>query len=206
MPNLLNRRATIVFLPFVAALIITPSADAQARQAGSPQLTPELSAARAALEKYKDPIVAVADGYLSTVGCMAYPKGGSEGPLAFKPGAMGVHLLNLSYVGQPLAADKPQVLIYEPVGNRLELVAAEWFVPVQAAGGTRPSFFGKEFDGPMSGHKPIMPEGLAHYDLHVWLWRDNPAGVFHPTNARVKCPPGAPFTFTHDAPKVHDHK
>lgn len=206
MPHLLNRRATIAFLPLVAALIAVPSADAQARQAGSPQLTPELSAARAALDKYRDPIVAVHDGYLSTLGCMAYPKGGHEGPLSFKPGAMGVHLLNLSYVGQPLAADKPQVLIYEPVGNKLELVAAEWFVPVQAAGGTRPSIFGKEFDGPMAGHKPIMPEGLAHYDLHVWLWRENPAGVFHPTNARVKCPPGAPLTFTDDAPKVHDHK
>jgi hypothetical protein len=29
----------------------------------------------------------------------------------------------------------------------------------------------------MVGHVPLMPEGLHHYDLHVWLWKANPLGV-----------------------------
>ena len=189
-----------------AVSVIATDAGAQARQAGS-EMTAELAAAKNALDKYRDPVMALHDGYLSTVGCMAYPKGGAEGTMSYKPGAMGVHFLNLGYVGQPLAPDKPQVLIYEPRANgQLELVAAEWFVPVQAAGGTRPSIFGRELEGPMAGHRPIMPEGLHHYDLHVWLWRDNPNGMFHSTNPAVKCPPGAPFTFVEDAPKAHQHK
>lgn len=191
----------------VAVLAVTaaPDAGAQAQQAGS-GMTAELTAAKAALDKYRDPIVAIHDGYLSTMGCMSYPKGAAEGTMSYKPGAMGVHFLNLGYVGQPLAPDKPQVLMYEPRGDKLELIGAEWFVPVQAAGGVRPSIFGKELEGPMAGHKPIMPDGLAHYDLHVWLWRENPNGLFHSTNSAVNCPRGAPFTFVEDAPKAHQHK
>jgi hypothetical protein len=29
-----------------------------------------------------------------------------------------------------------------------------------------------------------------HYDLHVWLFKPNPAGVFASWNPRVHCPPG----------------
>jgi hypothetical protein len=187
------------------ASLAAQGAGAQASQAGS-EMTAELAAAKTALAKYRDPIVAIHDGYLSTMGCMSYPKGAAEGTMSYKPGAMGVHFLNLAYVGQPLAADKPQVLMYEPRGDKLELIGAEWFVPVQASGGVRPSIFGKELEGPMAGHKPIMPEGLAHYDLHVWLWRENPNGMFHATNSAVKCPAGAHFTFVEDAPKAHQHK
>lgn len=179
----------------------------QPQQAGSPQLAPDLAMARSALDKYKDPIVAVHDGYFSTVGCIEYPTGGGEGLMAYKAGGMGVHFLNLQLIGPTLAPDKPQVLIYEPVGNALRLVAAEWFVPVPVAGAQQPRIFGRELEGPMVGHKPIMPEGLHHFDLHVWLWKDNPNGIFHPTNSTVKCPP-ASYTFQEDAPKMapHPHK
>ncbi len=193
-------------IAMIAGIVIAaaPSASAQARQAGA-DMSAELVAAKKLLDKYQDPIVAVHDGYLSTVGCMDYPKGGAEGTMSYKPGAMGVHFLNLGYVGQALAPDKPQVLIYEPRGDKLHLVAAEWFVPAQAAGTTRPSIFGRELEGPMAGHKPIMPDGLSHYDLHVWLWKENPNGMFHSTNANVVCPRGSAYSFTEDAPK-HEHK
>lgn len=39
----------------------------------------------------------------------------------------------------------------------------------------------------MEGHEPLMPRGLHHYDLHVWLWKDNPAGLFHPVDPSVTC-------------------
>jgi hypothetical protein len=41
------------------------------------------------------------------------------------------------------------------------------------------------FDGPMLGHNPKMP---IHYDLHVWVYRDNPAGMFAMWNPLVRCP------------------
>jgi len=163
-----------------------------------------VDSARAALAKYRNPITAIGDGYLSTVACMDYPVGGTLGDHKFAPGAMGVHFLNMSLVGAPLDLAKPQVLIYEPSGDSLRLVAAEWFVPVQASA-TQPQMFGHGFDGPMHGHAPLMPAELHHWDLHVWLWRENPAGMFSPTNATVRCPDGR-YTFRDDKPTlVHGH-
>jgi hypothetical protein len=189
-----------------AVAIIATALPLGAIAAQQPQLTPELTAARNVLDKYKDPIVAIHDGYLSTLGCIEYPKGGAEGAMQYKPGGMGVHFLNLGFIAPTLDPAKPQVLIYQPVGNKLELVAAEWFVPVGAVQGSEPpKIFGKALEGPMHGHKPLMPDDLHHYDLHVWLWKDNPAGVFSATNAAVKCPPGV-YTFREDAPKVVPHK
>jgi hypothetical protein len=179
-------------------LLLAPSVShAQAKQAGAPmsaKLTPELLATRAALAKYENPLVAVRDGYFSTVGCIDFPHGTVDGPVHYAPGAMGVHFLNTANIGPKLDPAKPQVLIYEPVGAKLKLVAAEWLMPVAVAGDKAPEIFGQTLLGPMDGHEPIMPKELRHYDLHVWLWKDNPKGVFESTNAAVKCDPKAPYT------------
>ena len=41
---------------------------------------------------------------------------------------------------------KPQILVYEPVGEKLQLVAAEWFVPISPEVKDRPRLFGQPFD------------------------------------------------------------
>ena len=211
-------RRSMLFLAVLACTTLVPaSSHAQAadkaaapKQAGhamaAPALAPELVKVKASLEKYQDPIAALRDGYLSTVGCIDFPKGAVDGPITYPPGAMGVHFLNMGNVGPKLDPAKPQVLIYEPVGDKLRLVAAEWFMPTEVAGGKPPSIFGQELGGPMEGHQPLMPAGLHHYDLHVWLWKTNPAGVFSPTNPAVKCP-ATGYSFEEGAPKmVHPHK
>ncbi len=157
-------------------------------------MSPELQAAKAALSKYSDPLVAVKDGFFSTVACIDFPQGAKDGPVEYPPGAMGIHFLNPGNIGPALDPAKPQVLIYEQVGDKLELRAAEWFMPVAAAGDKVPSIFGQSLAGPMDGHEPIMPASLRHYDLHVWLWKDNPLGMFTSTNSKVKCKPGAAYT------------
>jgi hypothetical protein len=189
----------------LALAIPETAAHAQTRRSDEPAALPAaLAAARAALDKYRDPIVAVRDGYFSTVGCIEYPKGGGEGEMPYAPGGMGVHFLNMGLVSATLDPAKPQILIYEPNGDKLRLVAAEWFVPVQIAASNRPAIFGKELQGPMMGHEPLMPDGLHHYDLHVWLWKDNPAGIFAPTNPALKCPKVG-YSFAEAAPKVMPH-
>ena len=186
------------------ALAVAPRvSQAQAKQAGAPtsaaKLSPELASARDALAKYADPLVAVRDGYFSTVACVDFPHGAKEGSIEYPAGAMGVHFLNTAHVGPQLDPAKPQVLIYEPIdGGKLKLVAAEWFVPAQIVGDKpAPTIFGQALSGPMDGHEPIMPKEMRHYDLHVWLWKDNPKGVFSSTNAAVKCDPKAPYTSLH---------
>jgi len=194
----LGRRAAT----FAVVLLVAVPHVARAQSSALPA---ELQSVRALLDKYADPIVAVHDGFLSTVACVEYLKGGSEGSMQYAPGGMGVHFINMGNVGPTLDPSKPQVLIYEPVGDKLRLVAAEWFMPAQLAGAARPSIFGKELQGPMEGHKPLMPAEVHHYDLHVWLWKTNPEGVYSPTNPAVKCPT-ASYSFAEDAPKMVPHK
>jgi hypothetical protein len=176
----------------IASLLVSAPVAARAQTAGS--MSPDLQAAKAALAKYSDPFVAIKDGYFSTVACMDFPMGAKDGTVEYPPGAMGVHFLNAANIGPKLDPTKPQVLIYEPVGDKLVLAGAEWFVPVQVAPNGPPTIFGQTLAGPMDGHEPIMPTALKHYDLHVWLWKDNPRGMFTSTNSDVKCTPGAPYT------------
>jgi hypothetical protein len=195
----LHRRTHVQPLKLAVAALggliaASTAANAQVRQTGQLTLPANLTATRAALEKYQDPITAVREGYFSTLGCVDYPKGGgAPGEMAYKPGGMGVHFLNPALIAPTLDSLKPQVLIYEPVGDRLRLVAAEWFVPT-AVSKEAPMIFGTKLDGPMEGHAPVLPLELHHWDLHVWLWKDNPNGLMHPTNSTVKCPDG-PYTF-----------
>ena len=145
----------------------------------------ELDAMRKALSKYEDPYVAVRDLYLSTVGCVHYDGMKMEGHMDYPKGAMGIHFVNLTIQGPPDPL-KPNVLIYEPVGDKLKLVAAEWLVPTAVAK-ERPVLLGQPFQGPMEGHEPLIPQGFHHYDLHAWLFKDNPLGMFTPTNPNVTC-------------------
>jgi hypothetical protein len=172
-------------------------------QAGpaSSSASPTLDEVRAALEKYQDPILAIHDGYFSTLACVQFPMGGGAGQVPYKAGGMGVHFLNVGLMGPKLDPLHPQVLLYEPSGGSLRLVAAEWFVPLSTGVTAAPQLFGQPFDGPMEGHHPLMPEMMHHYDLHVWLWKPNPAGMFSPTNPSVKCPK-AEYTLAEKAPRL----
>ena len=135
-------------------------------QASDPASSQEWSKVREALEKYKDVVVAVRDGYFSAVICVQDDTGAG----------MGIHFLNRALLGPVPDPMRPQILLYEPVGDKLQLVGAEWFIPLATGVKDRPSLFGQPFDGPMEGHPPTQPPSLHHYDLHVWLFKANPSG------------------------------
>lgn len=192
-------RAAVVASVALAAMVPAHRVHAQA-----PAMSADLTAAKAGLEKYQDPIVAVRDGYTSTLACIDFPTGAADGPIVYPPGAMGVHLINTANIGPKLDASKPQVLLYEPSpSGKLTLTGAEWFMPEQLAGGTAPEIFGQKLAGPMDGHEPIMPPTLRHYDLHVWFWKSNPKGMFTSTNAKVKCSKADPYTVAIGAEHKH---
>ena len=175
----------------VACIVLLASlAQAQTSKETPPKLSAELERVRSALIKYQDPIKAVHDGYFSTVGCVRYPTGG-----------MGVHFLNPQLIGPVPDPMRPQILLYEPVGDKFRLVGAEWFIPLATGVKERPKLFGHPFDGPMEGHEPLLPATLHHYDLHVWLFKSNPAGLFNMVNPNVKCPKTA-YTFLEHPPKT----
>ncbi len=193
----LKYRFSLVALLFVLCLALSASL----LHAQAPGLTPELEKVRAALEKYQDPVLAVHDGYLSTLGCIEFVPGGPDRVQYGKAGGMGVHFLNPQLIGPVPDPMRPAVLIYEPAGDKLRLAAVEWFVPLATGVKERPKLFGQAFYGPMEGHHPVMPKELHHYDLHVWLFKTNTAGLFNPTNPAVKCPK-TPYSFTDQPPKL----
>jgi hypothetical protein len=139
----------------------------------------ELEIVRRATEQFRDVEVARRAGYMRTGDCVESPEGG-----------MGIHYTNPELAeDRKLRIRRPEVLVYEPVGERLRLVAVEYF-RADADGrldtdDDRPYLFGRGFDGPMEGHEPGMP---VHYDLHAWVWKRNPAGVLAMWNPTVDCP------------------
>lgn len=141
----------------------------------------DLRAAKAATARYHSLDQAKADGYVQASPCTESPAGG-----------MGIHYVNPQLAADPAVdPQRPEQLLYMPgADGALELVGVEYWKasadqqpPIDPS--DKPSLFGRAFDGPMPGHSPTMPH---HYDLHVWFWKDNPAGLFATWNPRLDCP------------------
>ncbi len=168
----------------VAALAVRP-ATSSAHPGHGPAATrhgrgDDVRRAREATRRFRDIDVARAAGYTSTSECAQDPK----------YGGMGIHYANSALVADgKLDIAKPEILVYQPQpGGKLRLGAVEYFQADAdqdlATDADRPSLFSMPFDGPMLGHEPGMP---IHYDLHVWLYRHNPAGLFAMWNPTVRC-------------------
>ncbi|MBT2476796.1 hypothetical protein [Streptomyces sp. ISL-94] len=166
----------------LAALPAARAVDGPAPDPTDRQAMLDVATAYRVTAKYADESAAVKDGYARTDVCLTNKRG---------PGAMGYHYMNWSRWGST-DPTKPTALIYGPEegpGGGRKLYAVEWMVsdPDQnlTTQAGRPTMFGLPFDGPMPGHEPGMP---VHFDLHMWAYKDNPAGPFHNWNTAIKCP------------------
>jgi len=188
---------------FAVALALACSATSKPASAQD-QNKAQIEALRKAMEKYKDYKVAVRDLYLSTVGCVHYSGEKIADHMVYAKGAMGVHFVNLTIKGPPDPM-KPNVLIYEPVGKNLKLVAVEWLVPHSPDVKEAPTLFGQKFMGPMEGHEPLIPKEFIHWDLHAWVFKDNPLGMFEATNPKVNCKGYAHELLEKPTRMMHEH-
>ena len=125
---------------------------------------------REANDKYQDVTAAVAAGYME-MPCASGAAGG----------AMGFHFVNVDYLkdAKPDIA-RPQALMYEPAADgKMQLVAVEFIA----------------FKGPVDLEGQLFQlipapnrYGLDNfYELHVWAWKQNPAGEFADNNSTVSC-------------------
>ena len=165
-----------------------------------------LAAVRTATERFQDVKVALAEGYIrdpfnlcDTAEMMGKPASlGAMGIHYFRPDLLGVTgPPNPRVNGTGIHTDflKPSILIYEPQSDgALKLVAVEnlVFAASWLAAGHRepPSFLGVPYD--TMRDDPSTPVDEAHmfephYDRHVWLYRDNPNGMFAQFNPNVSC-------------------
>jgi hypothetical protein len=89
----------------------------------------------------------------------------------------------------------PAVLIYEPQADEsLQLVAIENLVFIKAweAAGNKapPRFQNVPFDRMVDDPATKVDEAHnfePHYDRHVWLYRDNPNGMYAQFNPNATC-------------------
>ena len=177
-------RTTSYLMPVLSAAIgiaLTSSVGAQQDSAHKHgRATGDLiTAVRAATERFKDVAVAEAEGYSLMFGCVSGPD----------YGAMGLHYVNLSLVtDNVLDPAKPEIIIYEPLPNgRLKMTGADFLV--FAAGWHATNQATPELGGQLM-HLFESPNrfGLPDfYTLHVWAWKDNPAGTFSNWHTNVSC-------------------
>lgn len=95
--------------------------------------------------------------------------------------AMGYHFVKPEYLNDEGVIDlmQPEVIMYEPgPGGQMKLVGFEYIAWTADIGGEDRMLLGQT----------LMPHSfLPIVKLHVWLWRDNPAGLFKDWNAKVSC-------------------
>lgn len=140
---------------------------------------------KAATAKYHDVDQAVRDGY-SGIGLDGAPE-----PCVSSPdGVMGIHYVNGGLIAEegidPL---RPEILLYIPGKNgKLVLVGVEYFAVDAdqnvATDDDRPSALGRPLEGPMTHEPDSLP---VHYDLHRWIWSDNPSGEYAMFNPALSC-------------------
>lgn len=201
--------AALAIVTATAALAwqLTPGETARIDASSSPKAgEPSLAEVRALTERFRDVKVALAEGYIrdpanmcETADMMGLPKEtGGMGIHYFRPDMLGVSAPpNPRVDGNGTHTDfrKPSVLIYEPQADgSLELVAVENLVFAKAwkaaSNDAPPSFHGVAFDRMADDPATKLDEAHnfePHYDRHVWLYRENPNGVFTPFNPRVTC-------------------
>lgn len=133
---------------------------------------------RDATKQFADVNAATAAGYQPFLGCVSGPD----------HGAMGFHYVNSALVGDgELDASHPEALIYEASGDALRLVGVEFVVIADtwlAKHDSPPVLEGQTFQFVSSPNRYGLP---AHFELHVWAWRNNPNGAFVDWNNKVSC-------------------
>lgn len=133
---------------------------------------------RRSTSAFQDIAAAQKAGYALFHGCVNGPQSG----------AMGVHFVNGDLVGDgKVDAAKPEALMYEMKGGRMQLTGVEYVVIAEAwdkANKTPPMLKGQLFTYNTSPNRYGIP---AHYALHVWAWKPNPSGTYADWNPRVSC-------------------
>ncbi len=143
---------------------------AHAAQAGIAAANPLAARVREINARFADVNVAKAEGY-APIPCVS----GIEG------GAMGIHFVSGKLIeDEAIDIAHPEAVMYEPKADgTMELVAVEYITTKGPA-----NLDGHLFAFNGAPNRYGLP---AFYELHVWAFRDNPAGTFADMNPTVSC-------------------
>jgi hypothetical protein len=147
-----------------------------------------LSAARAATAQFHQLDAAKGAGYtvevadLNGITCID--------DIVDHTGGMGIHFLNPGLFDGNVDESSPELVIYEPTKNgQMRLVAVEYLVLKSAweaahPGAPAPSLFGQPMELLPAGNRYGLPD---FYEMHAWIWKDNPLGMHNDWNPNVTC-------------------
>jgi hypothetical protein len=174
----LVRRLALPLIAIVAVAVIGAAAAVAATSSSEPRA--ELNQVRDATDAFHNLDLALAAGYESFYLCTDQAR----------VGGMGQHYVKGALVEDP-ALDKlrPEVLVFEPRRDGgYQLVAVEYVVLKdawhKANGSKTPRLFGKRLKLVTAPNRYGLPD---FYELHAWIWKGNPRGVFDDWNPNVSC-------------------
>jgi hypothetical protein len=176
----MGRRSRTRLTMMVAALAIAAVLGTSVVAARGSDEGRGLAAVRAATAGFHDLNAAVAADYEEFYVCTD-----REGT-----GAMGQHYVNFALLANA-AIDplRPESLVYEPRrGGGYNFVGVEWIVfkaEWDASHAGPPALFGQEFATVSVPNRYGVP--APFYELHAWIWKPNPRGMFDDWNPRVSC-------------------
>lgn len=150
---------------------VAPAHGAPAHAAGAGSMARQLAELRRVTAPFHNFALAERAGYGAQLTSCWYHR---------ELGAMGYHYGNPGLINGTVGLLEPEILIYEPgPAGQLKLVGLEYIVPIDAWEGTSPPS--------LLGHDFHRNEGLGIFALHLWLWRNNPEGMFEDWNPMVSC-------------------
>ena len=128
---------------------------------------------RVATAAFRSLDAAVAAGYpAQSPGCMAHPT----------LGGMGYHHTNATLLDDRIELERPEILVYGRAPNgEYVLNGVEYYVPYSAHPREK-------------GAPTVLGQKLKAFDKgqfwyrHVWIWLENPVGLFEDWNPKVTCP------------------
>jgi hypothetical protein len=186
----IHRLGTIIKHSVFGILLLTgfapPDASAQAAPSHHGSMAAKktdpanlVQVVRDATDRFRDVKAAEAEGYALQFGCVT----GDES------GAMGMHYVNGALVGDgELDPARPEIVIYEPTPDgRLKLIGADYLVLADAWHAKHketPQIMGQLMHLFESPNRFGLP---PFYTLHVWAWKENPAGMFVNWHNNVSC-------------------
>ncbi len=202
-----HRFGVVIVLVCIVAVGAIAASAARHWPAGRERaLSARLDAIRNATQRFKDVNVALKEGYIRDPMDMCVtaafegqpPQLGSMGIHFFRPDLLGITGTAPRVTGNGTHEDflTPGVLVYEPQSNgSFKLVAVENLVFAdawRAAGHTAPpEFEGNQYyhmvDNPVTTDVDEAHGFMPHYELHVWLYRDNRNGIFAQFNPDATC-------------------
>ena len=158
--------------------LLAPATAAREATPGDAAQNQLLATIREATARYHDVDAAIADGYVQGSPCEAMPGQG-----------IGIHYRKASLFNATVDPSQPELLVYEPRKNGdLQFVAVAFVVPAAAWDPTHnapPTLGDQVFEDKRVPDWSSPP--FPTYELHVWVWKHNPNGMYATTNPNVSC-------------------